>query len=48
MFQDQVRGLGIGALLHDVGKIKIRVLNDNSEITPNAAKIALQHYDGCN
>jgi len=44
----RLRELGIGALLHDVGKIKIRVLNDNSEITPNAAKIALQHYDGCN
>lgn len=68
----RLRELGLGAILHDVGKVKIpdeiinkcgpltekefaeikrhtilgyEMLNDHPEITPNAAKISLQHHE---
>lgn len=68
----RLKELGIGALLHDVGKMKVpdeilkkngpltekefdeikrhtilgyEILRENSDITPDAAKIALQHHE---
>ena len=68
----RLRELGLGAILHDVGKVKVpdeiinkcgpltekefeeikrhtilgyEMLNNHSEITPNAAKISLQHHE---